>query len=219
MHILVVNINNLQMTKDLLGDIYAQTHPYCLRIVDNGSQEEGTRDYFESLNADVIYNDTNVDLCRLWNKFFSETTDQYLCFLNNDVRIPPNFVSDTVAVFEMESEVGCVVHIAGQPENYSNQLEYKIAKRKFCQGWDLTVRREAYTIIPDDIKVYGGDDYIFSNLYLKGWKVAVALSSPIIHYNAQSMKWYTGNRKESTKAYLRYGYKQLQYGARLDRLV
>jgi len=192
MNILVVNINNDRMTRELMVDLSLQTHPYEVTLINN---------------------DTNVDLCRIWNEFYSSTTDDLLCFLNNDVKVPPNFVSDTVAVFDKEPEVGCVVHRIGNPCEYGDELVYRIPTKKFCQGFDFTLRRDAYTLIPDDLRVFGGDDYLFSNLYLKGWKAAVVLSSPIVHYNARSRKWYKYNRKDEMETYLKYGYEPLPHGA------
>lgn len=194
MHIFVIDINNPKMTQDLLEDIYKQTYPYRLKIFDNSP--------------------LNIDLCRLWNDFYLSTTDPLLCFLNNDTRIPPNFISDTVEVFKKEPKVGCAVHISGNPNNYGGHLNYRVPEGKFCQGWDFTIRREAYTIIPNDIRVFGGDDYLFSNLYIKGWKVAVIFSSPIIHYNAKSRRWYKHNRNDEIKTYLKYGYEPLKHGAK-----
>jgi hypothetical protein len=192
MHLLVVSINNLRMTNNLVRDLSVQTHPYSLTLIDNAGNE---------------------DLCRLWNKFFLETSDPHLCFLNNDVRVPPNFVADTMAVLGKEPSIGCIVHEAGDLVNYLDNLEYRVPEKKFCQGWEFTIRREAYTVVPDNLKVFGGDDYIFSNLYLKGWRVAVITSSPIIHYNARSRKWYKYDRNEEMKNYLQYGYDPLPHGA------
>jgi hypothetical protein len=62
------------------------------------------------------------------------------------------------------------------------------------------MRKEAYSLIPDELDTFGGDDYLFINLYKKHWRVACALSSPIIHYKAQSRKYFTGDRNlEKTK--------------------
>ena len=212
----VCNINNLAMTRDLVNDLLRQSFPFSLRIVDQNSSEKGTKEYLWSLRIHpqirVLMNDSNVDLNRLWNDFYKTSKAQFLCFLNNDVRVPSNFVKDTIEILKKEPEVGCVVHVTNGPEYSIDRLTYFISEIKFIQGWDFTVRREAYTLIPDDLKVFGGDDYIFSNFYLRGWKVAVALSSPILHHKAKSRKYYTGSREEEAQAYLKYGYERLPHG-------
>ncbi len=224
MHILVVNINNLKYTKDLIDDLSKQTYPFKLTLVDQGSSEIGTQEYLNKLalmdEFRIVGNDTNVDLCRLWNKFYLETTEPYLCFLNNDIRVTSNFVSDTVEIFKKEAHVGCVVHISNDSRYQESELSYVIPHARFVQGWDFSLRREAYTLIPDEFKMFGGDDYLFLNLYSNGWKVAVALSSPIIHYGKKSYGYYRGNRHEEIETYLkgghkRNGYPRLRYGATL----
>jgi len=219
-HILVVNINNLKYTRDLVSDLRNQTGEFKLTIMDQGSTEEGTKEYLDSLldsgiELDVVYNEENVDLSRLWNKFYLETSEPYLCFLNNDLRILSNFVSDIYEIFHGGSDIGCVVHITNPTRFIGEELAYVISDKKFVQGWEFTVKREAYTLIPDDLKTFGGDDYIFYNLYKNRWKVAVALSSPIIHYGRRSRKYYKGDRNEEVIAYRKYGFEKLPYGARI----
>jgi len=217
-HIQVVNINGLAMTKNLVSDLLRQTHQFQLTLIDQGSTEEGTREFLNSLvpipyiNIEIIRNDRNVDLNRLWNRLYYNSKASYLCFLNNDVRIPYNFVEDTVNVFEKEKSVGAVVH-ATNHRNYKRvtELNYAILEERIIQGWDFTMRREVYTPIPEDLKVFGGDDWLFVKMYRKFWNTAVVVSSPIIHYNAMSRKYYKGDRKEEAEALLRYEIERLPY--------
>lgn len=226
MYILVVNINNLAYTQELFGDLMRQTHQFDLTIVDQGSTESGT-DYFLSSLADIPYvkvirNQHNVDLNRVWNAFYStiQRPGAYLCFLNNDVRIPNNYVEDTVAILETEKSVGAVIHPTNHPD-YQNttDLRYAIVPdgERITQGHDFTIRKEAFTLIPDELKVFGGDDWIFTQMYNKLWKTAVALSSPIIHYHAKSRKFYTGDRQEEAMALKRLGVERLTYLGRYNR--
>jgi hypothetical protein len=101
------------------------------------------------------------------------------------VRVPSNFIEDTVEIFKLEPAVGCVVHATNLFQKVG-PLSYVIPEKKFTQGWDFTIRDEAYSLIPGEFGMFGGDHYIFNHLHRDGWKVAVALSSPIIHYYARS---------------------------------
>ncbi len=94
---------------------------------------------------------------------------------------------------------------------------YEIARKRICQGWAFTIRREAYFPIPDDLRVFGGDDYLFTNLYLKGWQVAVALSSPIIHYHARSRRYFDGDRNEEARRLGKYVDRKLTYYGEYSR--
>lgn len=212
MHIIIVNINGLSYTQPLVDCLNLQTVPFTATIYDQASNEPGIIKYLESLGApfEVVFNESHVDLNKIWNHHYAVSDDPYLCFLNNDVVIPRNFVADTVAIFDAEPSVGCVIHSTNHPDFIKiSPLWYEILSNPIVQGWDFTLRREAYTQIPDDLRTFGGDDFLFSNLYERGWKVAVALSSPIVHHYARSRKYYIGSRQEESEAYLRYGYPKL----------
>ena len=221
-HLVIVNINGLAYTKSIVGDLLAQTCPFLATIYDQNSCEHGTQEYLASLDnrvrhgkvndprLEVIQNTIHVDLNRIWNQHYYNSSSPYLCFLNNDVRITNNFIADTLAVFDAEPTVGCVIHTTNHPDyRASGPLDYKILEQQSIQGWDFTFRTEAYTEIPDDLKTFGGDDYLFANLYANGWKTAVVLSSPVIHYYAKSRKYYTGSRQTEAEALLAYGYPKL----------
>lgn len=188
--ILIININNLEYTRNLMSDLRDQKW-YSLTIQDQGSTEPGTSEYLNTLDgADVIFNGYNMPLNHIWNRFYDTHDGDYLCFLNNDVRVKDNFVNDIDKIFCMEPGVGCVVHPTNHPDYLkTTELNYVIARPQFVQGWDFTFRREAFVKIPESLKFFGGDDWLFHHLYKDDWKVAVALSSPILHYKAKSRKY------------------------------
>lgn len=201
--VLVININNLNYTRDLINDLFQQSCSFYLTIVDQNSTEEGTTEFLNEVakeEINVVRNCRNEPLNYLWNKFYEHCKAPYLCFLNNDIRVPRNFVIDTINILDQESKVGAVVHATNHScYNKVTDLHYEILSNRYVQGWDFTIRREAYTSIPDSLKFFGGDDWLFSKLYAKNYKVACAISSPIIHYNASSRKYYKGDRNEENR--------------------
>jgi GT2 family glycosyltransferase len=213
-HVLVVNINNLNYTRDCIQCLIKQDVPFDLTVVDQNSSEAGTHTYYESLkktwprkdcNLKIIKNNDNVDLNRVWNNFYEITENEYICFLNNDVVIPPNFISDGEKIFTKESRVGCVVH-ATNHKSYQAVTPLKYAKVKgIKQGWDYTMRRSAYNVIPNELKVYCGDDFLFEMLFRNGWECAFALSSPIIHFQGKSSK-YLKEPSSDVKRYAALGF-------------
>lgn len=213
-HILVVNINNLVYTRNCVNDLLRQDTSFDLTLVDQGSNEPGTHEYYMQLSKDwsrkecelkIIKNNENVDLNRVWNKFYEDNNNEYLCFLNNDVRVPHNFVSDGEKIFEKEPSVGCVAHSTNHPK-YKNvtSLNY-VFVTDVKQGWDFTFRKIAYTKIPNELKVYCGDDFLFQKLYDNNWKCAFALSSPMTHIQGQSMK-YLKEPPSDVKRYVNMGF-------------
>jgi len=212
MHIVIVNINGLDYTRQLVDCLKNQTAPYRATIYDQASIEPGTKEYFAGLNNqfEFVQNDQHIGLNRIWNQHYLTTDDKYLGFLNNDLWVPPNFVADTVAVFEAEPTVGCVIHSTNHPDfTKTIPLWYEVLPEPVVQGWDFSLRKETFSLIPDELVTFGGDDWLFSRLYENNWKTAVVLSSPIIHYYARSRKYYTGSRQTEAEAWQRYGYPKL----------
>lgn len=193
-HVIVVNINQLSYTKKCINDLIAQTSRFDLTLFDQNSNEPDTIEYLDFVKSldgkvgrvNVVKNDCNAPLNMVWNWFYKKTTNPYLCFLNNDVRIPDNFIKDTIETLETDKTCGIAIHVTNNEYiQRKNNLEY-VTDNTSMQGWDFTIRRNVYTLIPTDLILYCGDNYLFEQMYLNGGKCATILSSPIIHYKAKS---------------------------------
>lgn len=189
--ILVVNLNNLEYTKNCIEDLKKQDYPFNLTVIDQNSYELDTKSYFLLLNSGInlrkfnfIQNNENIPLNHLWNDFVKNSNTKYICLLNNDVRLSPNFISSAIKVLEKESNVGFVNHVSNNKDymEWSDILNYKIIETPYRQGWDLFFRKECYSTIPNGLEFFYGDDYLYSKLYSSNMKGAYILNSPMIHY-------------------------------------
>lgn len=183
---LIVNFNCLEHTKNLVNDLKRQTFTdYELIIVDQNSVEPGTKEFLNKMqsNCTIIRNSFNKPLNAIWNEFIVRAKGDVCAFLNNDIRIPANFLEDTRDVFDLEPEVSAVIH----PTNHkdwtvaTDDLTYVVLDERTRQGWDFSFRKSEWVNIPSELDFYCGDDFIFEHIYIKNKKVAFALSSPIIH--------------------------------------
>jgi len=199
--VLVVNLNNLEFTKNCVNDLMLQDCEFNLTIIDQNSSEEGTKEYFSTLpsNIEFIQNGQNTHLNQLWNWFVMKSNTPYICLLNNDVRIAPNFLSSAIQVFEKEPNVGFVNHVSNNKDyqEWSNTLDYKIIETPYRQGWDPIFRKECYNQIPQELSFFYGDDYIYSKLYSSGMKGAYVLNSPMIHFERSTTVEKGGQRDAS----------------------
>lgn len=193
--ILVVNLDNIDYTRNCLEQLLKQTiSNFNIVLVDQNSSELGTKDFLDSINndrIDVIRNVENLPLNYVWNWFSEKYKTDYLCFLNNDVELSDNFVDSIIQVFEKEPNVGLTVHTTNHPDYQKQRLEldYKIVEPFInMQGWDFSIRRDLFTKIPNYLKTYCGDDFIFNNIYEKGFDLVYILNSPMIHYEGMSKK-------------------------------
>lgn len=193
---LIVNFNCLDYTKALINDLKNQSYKeYDVLLVDQNSSELGTKEFLESCkylpNFTVITNNFNKPLNHIWNEFVATAKGDYCSFLNNDIVIPPNFLSDVAMAFSVDENVSCVIH----PTNHPNWSKYTPSKftmvipnEKTRQGWDFSFRRTDWIEIPSILEFYCGDDFIFENVYRNNKKIAITTSSPIIHWLSRTRK-------------------------------
>jgi len=194
--VLVVNLNNLEFTKNCINDLLMQDIEFDLTLVDQNSTEEGTAEFLSQIinitypvrTINIIKNQFNKSLNSIWNDFVEDCNNEFISLLNNDVRLCPNFLSSAIKVMEIENKVGFVNHTTNH-ENYktfSDNLEYVIIDFPYRQGWDPIFRKSCYSKIPEELQFFYGDDFIYSKLYSSGMKGAYILNSPIIHYCKQT---------------------------------
>ncbi len=196
--VLLVNLNNLEYTKQCLDDLLNQDIVFNLRLVDQNSSETGTKEFFHDFFTkhsngefygkidylEILNTGFNKPLNHLWNDYVKESSTEFICLLNNDVRISPNFLSSSISVLEKEPYVGFVNHVTNNLtySSWSDSLEYVIMETPYRQGWDPTFRKSFYNQIPQNLNFFYGDDFIYSKLYESGYKGAYILNSPMIHF-------------------------------------
>lgn len=198
LHIVVVNYNNLGYTKDVVMDLIANTADFDLTIIDQNSSEAGTKDYLKELDSawkserrtlNIVCNNANTPLNWVWNWFAERAVNaKYMCYLNNDIRLPRNFVSDTVEVFHREPNCGIVVHSTNLlTSKVLDELSYMKLKGHHMQGWDFTIHRDIYKPIDRKYELFFGDNWLFSHVYEMGYDVFGCYSSPILHYKSKTV--------------------------------
>ncbi len=99
--VIIVNFNGLHWLKKLLPDVKNQTYKNIeVYLVDNGSTD-GTLEYllknFPFIK--LIPLTTNLGFAKANNIGFSESTGSLVVLLNNDTRIPKNYIENFVKVF------------------------------------------------------------------------------------------------------------------------
>lgn len=174
-HVLLVNFGDTtSYTHQVINDLIVQNADFDLTIVDNGSDEfQKNSKYlkllfnnwnFKTRSLRIIGLEKEIALNTIWNEFKSMTKNSWLCFLNNDVCIPENFISDNIDVIHKEKNAGIINHATNNLEfKTSKQLKYKIydpSSNKFYhrQGWDFTIDRNLFVTIPPEFTTYVGDD-------------------------------------------------------------
>jgi hypothetical protein len=191
--IIIVNLNQITLTRNCIETLKNQINQnFKIYLFDQNSNEVGTENYLlecENNGIQVYKNKENIPLNHLWSNFKYICDFEYLCFLNNDVELSNTFVDDTIKILDNESTVGAVIHITNNKYHLKSKdiIEYKIFNElPLYQGWDFSIRKKIMPDIPEVLKIFGGDDYIFAKLNASEYKIAIAYSSPIIHYKEKT---------------------------------
>ena len=114
--IIIVNYNKHQYTIDCLRSLTYQTYKnFEVILVDNGSEYnlflklKKELKYFENLiEIILIRNKLNLFFAGGNNKAIKIANGEYICLLNNDTVVEPNFIENMVNFLETNSNVGMI---------------------------------------------------------------------------------------------------------------
>jgi hypothetical protein len=214
-HCLIVTHEEYTFMENLIDDLLKQDVNFNLTIVDNNSSDKRLHALYDKLNTyswiTIIKNNFNKPLNHVWNWFHENTSERFLCYLNNDVRVPRNFISDSERLFAEQPNVAITIHATNHPSYLANiNFKYELLDSGW-QGWDFTIRRECYPTIPLQFKWYSGDGYIYSDLIFKQKRlIGVLLSSPILHYQGTTGRKFNKKgilSKKDSMEKIKLGYK------------
>jgi GT2 family glycosyltransferase len=108
-HAVVLSWNSARFLPDCLDSLAAQTHPgIALTVIDNGSTD-GSADLVaeRAPGADLLRLEANLGFCRANNLALARSRAPFLLFLNADVILEPDFVSEALPGFA-DPRVGMV---------------------------------------------------------------------------------------------------------------
>ena len=143
--LVLLSWNHLECTHPCVESIFAHTNiPTRLIIVDQGSQEE-TKVYLQSLVSipslvvEIIWNRSNVGYPKGMNQGLARATAPYVCFLNNDILLPPGWLEELIAVAESDPSIGSVNPASNNfsivPPASTHWLEYAKARSALHGRW------------------------------------------------------------------------------------
>lgn len=111
--IVIPTRDRVELMRMCLTSVFEKTTygNYEIIIVDNGSVEKRTQDYFDTLPADrvrIIRDDQPFNYSALNNHAVREARGEFICMMNNDIEIiTPDWLEELMS-FAVQPETGCV---------------------------------------------------------------------------------------------------------------
>lgn len=126
---IIVAIHNQLAINKIFHDFLRRytRHPYELIIIDNNSSD-GSREFFESVGANVIRNDGNYAYAFCQNQGVRAARHEVLAFLNNDIIVSPDWDERILAVMDQH---GLEVATCCGVERLENRFQTRLFRKKW----------------------------------------------------------------------------------------
>lgn len=159
-----VIIPTLQRAKELheLVEMCA-AHPRVLEVLVINNAPEPLS--WESPKVRVLQQEQNIYVNPAWNLGAREARGKYLAIINDDVLFEPGLF-DYLSRLLRRRWVGIVGPDGAYLNRDGQALRWRPAAHAHVTsgfGMLMALRREEYTPIPDDLLIWGGDDWLFLN--------------------------------------------------------
>lgn len=186
----------LDATRRFLESFLRQTQTCSLRFVDDRSPDDSV----SSLREAGWSVDTPAE--RLWfngivNQAVRDCRTPLLGVLNNDLILGKRFVELTIEAFERtDYDVLVPLTVEGAQSHLDQTRRFRVATLWRREGWCMLFRAQALRElppIPEDLKLWYGDTWLFHHAWAKGMKVGVMLHNRIVHERSRTIKAVQGN--------------------------
>ncbi|SMO58611.1 glycosyltransferase [Solitalea koreensis] len=215
--IIIPVYNQLDFTINSLASIkehFSKKFPIEIIVVDDCSTDDTQRIISKIDGIKYIHNDQNIGFLNSCNKAVSQSSGEYICFLNNDTLILPNWLESLVDTIEFGDEIGAVgsqllypygllqeagglIFEDGSGCNYGRGLHPEIPKYNYtrqtdyCSGCSLLISTKDFNALGGfDTRYspayYEDTDLCFSVTYKLNKKVIYQPASKLIHFEGVS---------------------------------
>ncbi len=172
--IIIVKYNVPEFERNTIKSVVGNTsEPYHLTVWQNRAKDE---------NLSVI-----------WNKLIRRSTADYICLLNTDVKVTPDWLDDLLEVFEKEENVGivsCVTNNCGIAKQRQGQLEYyKVEDSNQLSGFCMVFPKKIWKEVKgfdEEYELYGEDSQFCFGVKNLGYRLLIRRDVFIHHFKAMS---------------------------------
>lgn len=185
--IVVPTHGRIDVTLRFLESYRAQTRPSKLIFVDDRSPDDTVK-VLRDLGQVVIEPERRLYFNGILNLATSSCTTPFLGLLNNDLILGTRFVEQSLAAFERSGYDFLVPYTFEEADADPAQLEverpFRVLRLRRQQGWCMLFRTasvQRLPPVPDDLRLWFGDSWIFHHAWEGGQKVGVMMHTAVIH--------------------------------------
>lgn len=163
-------------------------------IVDNGSTEEGTKEYIKEHSDKHIFNENNLGFAKGNNQGSEIAEGEYLCFLNSDTIVTNGWLNDLLNTYESNPKCGAVGPLGNtqcriiqgklyQYTQYIGQTD-RDTKVNFLSGFCILIKKELFDKIKWSEEFEYGlfeDNLLSEQLKKLGYELWISANSYVIH--------------------------------------
>lgn len=187
--IIIPVYNQRKYTEKLLAQIPVLTlSDFEIIVIDSASTDETTTEIKKYTNVRYIKSNTNIYVNGAWNLWVQEAKGEYICIINNDIELTQwrdkplidNLRDNILITSPIYTTWPTPFNWRWYRNNPSNP--FNICWHCFC------MRKENWEIIPDNFKIWFGDNRQYEKMVRKkGIELAIA-DSKIHHYESKTVK-------------------------------
>ena len=182
---------NEELLKNLINSLYRDDAVDEIIVIDNAAK--GLNMSNDKLR--IIVPESNLYVNPSWNLGVKEAKNEIVALLNDDITIPENFCGDVAA--GMSSDMGVVgfdrtyIEVTEEikrPPVKTNISLLPLKYRPLHWGVAIFCFKTSYFEIPDELKIFYGDDWLFLKNKKEGKTNYQISGQRIFHYGSLSSK-------------------------------
>lgn len=185
--------NQLKITDKFLYFVSLNTVlPKKIILIDDNSSENFSDlvKKYNKLPIEHIRHSKNEGVNYSWNEGMRLSETPYISVFNNDIIINKFFFKKIIETFELNDRFGIVCGNTVRKPKFVGlttndpPITQQMKKR---EGWAFTIKKELVKQIPpipNNLKIYCGDDYIFLYCALLNYVPIKILNSYLFHYGS-----------------------------------
>ncbi len=172
----VLAVNHQEMTSRCLDRIRNSGFGGTILVIDNGSSPEIS--FPEDLGVVIQRNDKNKFVNPVWNDLIASVEANFLSLINNDILVPDKYLESVPGIMLEHGLSVCAPQIieTDGSEYFDWDSRYSLDLNACREGQvmtlDLKSLRTAGCFIPENLKVWFGDDWIWGLMRRSGYHCA-----------------------------------------------